>query len=290
MDGAAIKIYYDGGDADQHSIDARLFGRSLQGIDKLVSDPIIIFTQERLPKKRERAPLYLKVKEPHAGSFATLGYFQEAAFLLPLGIPLLSQVGTDLVSYYVTAALDFFRGRNREMELAIEKMAEMHQHAVAANDRADERRHVEAMGMQDIIRQSIMSNSGAATNYVAPIGPSVTSAAFSSGEAKPVIIDAAAADEIRDYNKLDWTKISNLALKTDGFKFHTNGLSVENPEREGFLMAEVNDPAFEEESNAYTEAAQKRAKIEVMARKGYRDETLVKIQIVQFVREINDYT
>jgi hypothetical protein len=77
-------------------------------------------------------------------------------------------------------------------------------------------------------------------------------------------------------------------LKTDGFKFHTNGLSVENPEREGFLMAEVADPLFAEESNPYTVASQKRAKIEVLARKGYREDKLSKIQIIEFIREVDD--
>ena len=69
--------------------------------------------------------------------------------------------------------------------------------------------------------------------------------------------------------------------------FHTNGLSVENPDRDGFLMAEVNDPAFEKEENAYTLAAQKRARIEVLARRGYKNGKLSKIMILDFVREID---
>lgn len=79
-------------------------------------------------------------------------------------------------------------------------------------------------------------------------------------------------------------------LRTDGFKFHSNGLSVENPEYDGFLMAEVVDPEFDEDGNAYTTAAGKRAMIEVLARKGYKNGSLSKLQILAFVREVDQYT
>jgi hypothetical protein len=61
---------------------------------------------------------------------------------------------------------------------------------------------------------------------------------------------------------------------------------VENPEGDGFIMAEVIDPVFEEESNPYTSAAQRRAKIEVLARKGYKNNALAKIQVLDFISEV----
>jgi hypothetical protein len=77
-----------------------------------------------------------------------------------------------------------------------------------------------------------------------------------------------------------------IRLRTDGFKFHTNGLSIENPEGEGYLMAKVSDPAFLEPENAYTEAAQRRSQIVVLARRGYQDGKLVRIDIVDFKNEV----
>ena len=77
--------------------------------------------------------------------------------------------------------------------------------------------------------------------------------------------------------------------RTDGFKFHTNGLSIENPSGEGYLMAEVKDPVFEEESNPYTVAAQKRAKIKVLARRGYKNKKLARVHILDFVAELPGY-
>ncbi|WP_109356384.1 hypothetical protein [Sphingorhabdus sp. EL138] len=288
MSNPKIKLTYDGGDADQHAIDAKLFGQSLQGIDKLVSDALIIITQERLPKRGERAPLIMKAKEPESGSLTVAGFFQEAAVLLPLGLPLISTIGVDIISHYVTSALSFFSGKDENMEVLTKAMAKMHHDIVVANDRADERRHIEAMGMQDILRQSIASNEQAARNYVAPVGPSVGTASFYSGNRDPVIIGVEEADKVREFDSVEWLPVGKMGLETDGFKFHTNGLSVKNPDRDGFLMAEVVDPVFEQESNPYTIAAQKKAAITVLARRGYKGDKLSKIQIVDFVEELGD--
>jgi hypothetical protein len=295
-----VLISYDGGDASNHSIDAKLYGQSLQGIDRMVSDCLVIFSQERLPKRGERAPLLLKVKEAQAGSYEVLAYYQEASGLLAMGIPVLTAIGPDIVSHYVSAVLDWFRGKDQStVELAITKMAEMHRVSVEALttmnsealvtlDRKDARQHEAHMGIQDILKRAIDGSGSAAVDYVAPVGRSVDTASFLSGNQPALTINKDDAEAIRDSQALDWRPIETTVLRTDGFKFHSNGLSVENPERDGFLMADVSDPAFETESNPYTMAAQKRASIEVVARKGYKNGLLAKVQIVQFSKEIDD--
>lgn len=296
-----ISITYDGGDAQHHTIDARLFGQSLQGLDRMVSDCLIIVSQERLPKRGERAPLLLKAREPEAGSVTVAQLLQEASELLGIGVPILSAIGPEIVGYYVSAVLDHFKGKDDAVELAIARMAEMHRLALEAMvsvqrdtmqtiDRMDERRHEEAMGLQDLLRSSIRSSGAAAVDYVAPVGRSVDTATFVTGAAAPVLTNKTDADAIRDSQKLDWQAPGNEIVTTDGFKFHTSALSIENPDQDGFLMAEVNDPVFEEESNPYTVAAQKRAKIEVLARRGYKNGKLARVMILDFVREVDDYS
>ena len=298
MADGAITIVYDGGDAYRHTIDAKLFGQSLQGLDRMVSDCLIIMSQERLPKRGERAPLLLKAREPQAGSVTVPSILQEASELLGIGIPILSAIGPEIVAHYISAVLDHFKGKDGDVELAIRQMAEMHRIALEAIVRVqgeamltvnqmDERRHIEHMGMQDILRASIAGSGKAAVDYVAPIGRSVDSATFVSGASNRIETNRDEAEAIRESQNLDWQTPQNEILTTDGFKFHTNGLSVENPDRDGFLMAEVNDPAFEKEENAYTLAAQKRARIEVLARRGYKNGKLSKIMILDFVREID---
>jgi hypothetical protein len=51
-------------------------------------------------------------------------------------------------------------------------------------------------------------------------------------------------------------------------------------------MARVRDPRFDEPENPYTEAAQKRAEVIVLGRRGYRDKALAGIEIIDFVREV----
>jgi hypothetical protein len=295
-----ISVKYDGGDARNNTIDAKLFGQSLQGLDRMVSDCLIVLSQSRLPKRGERAPLLLKAREPESGSVNVPQLLQEASDLLGIGVPILSAIGPEIVGYYVSAVLDHFKGKDAAVELAITKMAEMHQVALSAMvavqrdamqtvDQMDERRHQEVMGMQSILRASIMGSGAAAVDYVAPVGLSVDTATFVTGDAISIEIDKDGADAIRASQKLDWTSPQNEVVTTDGFKFHTSGLSIENPEADGFLMAEVNDPVFDQESNPYTIAAQKRAKIEVLARKGYKNGNLARVLILDFIREINDH-
>jgi hypothetical protein len=112
----AISIVYDGGDARNNTIDARLFGQSLQGLDRMVSDCLVIFALERLPKRGERAPLLLKAKEPEAGSYSVPQLLQEASELLGIGVPILSAIGPEIVGYYVSAVLDHFRAVSTRTE------------------------------------------------------------------------------------------------------------------------------------------------------------------------------
>lgn len=301
MDPSPILISYDGGDAAQHKIDAKLLGQSLQGIDRLVSDCTVIFSLQRLPKRGERAPLVLKVREPKAGSFELPALSQEVAGLLALGVPIIQAIGPEIFSHYVQAVLDYFRGEDAAVEVAINRMADMHaasldalvnsqRDALAVINAIDARRHEELMEMPELLKRSIAGSGPAAVDYVAPVGRdrSVDTASFRSGAGKASWIDIDGADAIRESQKMEWRPIANAILKTDGFKYHSSVLSIENPDREGFMMAEVVDPAFDEEQNAYTIAAQKRAKIEVVARKGYKNDVLAKIQIVQFVREVGE--
>lgn len=194
----AISITYDGGDANQNTIDAKLFGQSLQGLDRMVSDCLIIFSQQRLPKRGERAPLLLKAREPEPGSYNVPQLVQEASGLLGIGIPIIAAIGPEIVGYYVTAVLDRFKGKDSAMEQAIGAMASMHREAITGQvqankdalknaDRADARRHEEAMGLQDILRASIFGSGSAAVDYVAPIGPSVATATFVTGAAPPLL-------------------------------------------------------------------------------------------------------
>lgn len=281
-----IRLTYDGGDADANTIDMRLLGLSLQGADRITSDGLIVLLHQRPPKRRERAPLIAKVKEPVAGSYDFWGMLQESAWLLPLGYPIAQNLAGDFLQQWWIAVKARFSGKPDVAEIAINAMAGMNRDNLAARDASDARAHDLHLAYLATLRETLSLQQRPLEQFVAPIGRSVSNARITSGASNPVSIDTDEADAIRDLAELIWEPLSEIVLRTDGFKFHTSGLSIENPERTGFLMARVRDPRFEQQENVYTEAAQRRSEIVVLARRGYKAGELVRIDIVDFVREI----
>jgi len=190
-----------------------------------------------------------------------------------------------MISNWVTYVLSWFQGKTETAKQALDALVALRAAELEASDRADERRHVEAMGMQSLLAEAMQRLGPAAVMYAAPVGNSVSTASFRSGIHPPAVVDVEGAEQIRKTNAVEWTQLGEMTLRTEGFKFHTSGLSVEHPDRDGFLMAKVSDPMFEQEENAYTEAAARKAAIVVLARRGYRNGALEQIDIVDFIRE-----
>ena len=281
-----IRVKYEGGDANENSIDMRLLGASLQGADKIISDGLIVLIYGRIPKKRERAPVVAKVREPMAGSYELWALWESAKGLLPLGVPSTADLAGQFISEWWGGVIAKFSGKPDVAEKAVETLGKLVNAINDSRDASEERAHEIQMAQLDIIRETIASQARAIEQFSAPVGPSVETAVIHPLSGRPVLLTTHDAEAIRESNKLEWQPIDEMELRTDGFKFHTNGLSVENPERDGFLMARVHDPKFEDEENVYTEAAQRRSKIVVLARKGYRGSELAAIEILEFRREI----
>jgi hypothetical protein len=278
-------------------MDMRLLGLSLQGADRIISDGIIILTEQRLPKRGERAPLVLKVNEPIAGSYDLFGTAQDTYTALALGLPIVNDIGADFLWNWTKAILAHFTGKNDIAEVALNKMVDVNRDHLAARDASEAHAHEERMAVHensrevtmaliDVLRQGMLPLGAAAEKLVAPVGKSVDLLDCKYGANKPVRIEKDEADKIREYGDLEWEALETVKLRTDGFRFHNSGLSVENPEREGFLMAKVHDPIFLNDENPYTEAARKRADIMVLARKGYKAGVLVQIDVVDFKGEV----
>jgi hypothetical protein len=286
MDEPQISLKFDGGDADKNSVDMKYYALALQGVEEIVSDGLILLAQQRLPMPRERAPLLVKVREAKAGSHITPTDIGEAFQMLQLGIPIITDIGASFLYEWTKAIIAYFSGKPTDMDSALSKMVEMNRDHLGARDRSDERAHEERMLTLDILREAVMMQGGAAERFAAPVGRSVGTAALITRPGQSVEVDKETAETIREHNKLVWEKIAPLRLRTDGFKFHTSGLSIENPEGAGYLMATVKDPSFAEEENPYTEAAQRRAVISVLARKGRRNGVLARIEVLEFQEEI----
>jgi hypothetical protein len=288
MDGPIIRVRYDGGDADHHTIDMRLLGESLIGVDRIVSDGLIVITHRRVPKRGERAPLLLKAKEPVRGSVDLLGYLQEASGLLPLGLPFIAQYGADLIWDWFKGVIAYFGGRRDLAETCMEAIIDLNRQHLAARDASEQRTHEERRLYLDALMQTMQRLGPAAAQTVAPIGPSARRLGVTTNDKPEIEIDEPLADALREHGEVEIGDLQEFLLRTDGFTFHTRKLSVEHPERGGYLLADVQDPIFEEASNPYTLAAEKKAMIRVKAKPGYRSGRLEKLYIMDFGGVIDD--
>lgn len=288
VDGPVIVIRYDGGDADGHVIDMRLLGESLVGLDRIISDGLIAIVNARPPKRGERAPLVLKAKEPVQGSFEIYGYLQEAAGLLALGMPLIISCGADLITDWTKAVFYQFTGKPDLSEKALEAVVETQQAHLASRDASDERQHEERLALLSALRETVGKLGPAAVDVAAPVGESVSRVGIGADSNEPLMIDGPTAEVLREKVEPEVGELQDMLLRVDGFTFHTRKLSVENPERKGYLLADVKDPVFDEESNPYTKAAQRKAVIRVKAKPGRRNGRLEKIYIMDFGGEVED--
>lgn len=287
MSDEQLLIEYDGGDADGHTVDMRLLGESFQGIDRIISDMIIVTSARRLPKRGERSPLIVKAYEPKPGSVTIPALIQETAGLLQLGWQIFGPDAKDIISNWIRAAFLFHAGKKTEAETCIEKIAEISLAHTAAQDAVDQRRHEEMMGLQALIRAAIERLGPAAAQAVAPVGPSVRRLWFFSGGQRQLAADESVADAIREQGQIEFGPLQTFILRTDGFTFHTRKLSVEHPERGGYLLAEVEDPVAEQENNPYARAVQSKAMIRVQAKAGYRNNQIERMVIMDFGGEVS---
>jgi hypothetical protein len=288
MEGPIIRIRFDGGDADKNTIDMRQLGEALVGIDRIMSDGLIAIFGARIPKKGERAPLTLKAKEPQAGSYELVSYFQEAAAMLPLGMPILAQCGPDLLWDWFKAVIYRFSGRRDLAEVALETIERDNRDHLAARDKADQRTHEERIAYIEVLRQTLLRLGPAAAQSASPVGRSVRRLGVSSDKHPPFVVDEPTADALRQYGGSEFGDLQEMILRTDGFNFHTRRLVVHHPERSGYINAAVLDPSFGEESNPYTLAATRKALIRVIAKPGYREGNLEEIYILDFRGEIDE--
>ncbi len=266
----------------------RLLAISLLGAEKIVSDGLVILVHKRLPKRGERAPVILKAREPRSGSLEILAMLNAIFGVLKLGLPLATQLASSFMEEWWKAVVARCSGKPDLAETIIKNFVEANKDHLTSRDASEAQRHEEIMAFLDIVRAGLLGQQRSAEQFVAPIGPSVQTATVQSVSTNPVLIGVGEADAIRDTGKLVWGPLEQLTLRTDGFKFHTNGLSVENPEREGYLMARVRDPRFDDPENPYTEAAQRRSEIIVLGRRGYKEASLAGIDIVDFIRDITE--
>lgn len=280
MEDAQIRIKYDGLDADRHEVDMRLFGRSLIGIDKIISDQIIFLTENRLPKQRERAPLLIRAQPPVEGSAEVFGALAPMAGALPLVWDFLTAGSGEFLWRSVSWVLDYHAGRKDRAEHNLDVMANLLREQEKARAKSDARWHDQLAGWRDGMFDLVKHLHGPAKNAVAPLGQSVERMQIGNGEAVGEEFDEPIAAAIRYAGDAEVSDLEQMILRVDGFQHHNKTLKIERPDSPGtYMSADVRDPAFEQTPNIYTQAAEQKAQLVVTGKRVLRGERLERIYI-----------
>lgn len=290
MADAEILIKFIGGDADRyHGVDMRLLGRSLAGFDRIISDGLILLSENRIPKHRERAPIIIVAKEPRIGTASFYGDSMPTLAMLPFATQILQAGAGELVWHWTSFVLSYFGGRKTDAEKHLDAMVRMREIEAQERNLSEQRWHEQMAGFRDQAYQVVNKLVDASQQAVAPVGPSAANINFSVGPSPATDVDVPMADVIRSGGDSEVGDLQEMALKLDGFKFHNRKLEVLHPDGSGrFLAADVKDPIFDTEDNVYTRAASRKATIRVKAKPVFRTGKLERIYIMDFGGEIDD--
>lgn len=277
--GAGLKFTFEGGDADSHLVDMRLMGRSLIGIDRLLSDGMIVLGAHRMPRRGERAPVAVKAREPLAGSSVVLAQLGSLPGTLPLIWDFVASGNAKTVLEFASFVLKMRGGRKADAQAHLDAMLEQMRISEAARDRSEQRWHDSMGKWVGLLHHAVDKLSGAAKSAVAPIGPSVNSLKIGNGEGIKAEIDVPMADAIRDGADLVVGDQETLVVSVDGYTHHNRSLKIARLDGDGFMSAAVTDPVFDQLPNIYTEAAAIRAKLLVECKKTTQEGRVVRIHI-----------
>jgi hypothetical protein len=298
MAGPEILIKFGGGDADRyHGVDMRLLGRSLAGFDRIISDGIILLSDNRVPRHRERAPIILLAKEPRIGTASFFSELIASPGVLPFAMSVIQSGAGELVWRWVSFVLDYYGGRKSDAERHLDAMLEMRRIEADERIRLREIEATERQASEERWHAMLRSNAyqvahrlrDASQQAAAPIGPSAANMNFSIGRSPSTEIDIAMADAIRAGGVLEVGDLQEMILRVDGFRDHDRKLWVHHPQLEGrYIAADVKDPIFEAAENVYARAAAMKATINVKAKPVFRSGELERIYIMDFGGVIGD--
>ena len=301
MEGHKLTIRFDIRSTAKHALDMRQLGRSLIGIERVISIGLYGLDTGKVPRPAERLPLRVSAAEPRPGSVV----FDPVISVIPATMPFLHDVlvagGADIVWRWISGLFLRMGGRTSESERLIRGVKDV-------VDRVNERQHVERMtveenrhqeqvkaeanrheermaelaaqrerdkGLQHIIDRLIPS----ATEAVCPIKQSQDRILFTRGESA-TIIDFATARAIRSQKRYQWGESRDYVIQIDGFTHHNRQLKITHPEdQRRFITAVVVDHEFEKKPNVYTMAAMNHEQLIVRARPQFRNGEIQKLFI-----------
>lgn len=289
---AEFLLRYDGGDAVDHTMDMRLLGRSLIGVDQAIHRGLWAALHPDIPRGKKHLDLRVQVAAPQAACVEVMGALTAAAGVLPFAYDVATGLGTDYIKNLLSAVILFHGGRKADAQVHMDKMLDIIADAQSRQyeDRESERATLERIHAKtaEALIEAVGTMRQQAREMVAPVGPSTETLRIGDRSLKDAtVIDVAIAEAVRTGGALEVGDMTVFEVRLDGITRHNRNARVELPSEPGsYLSAEIRDPGFDEFPNAYTDAFGKEAIIRVHARPTYREGALFKLHILNFIEEV----
>lgn len=285
MAGSTFSLRYDGGMAADHRIDMRDLGTSLIGVERIISDALIVTLEGRLPRRRERRDFIIVVETPKAHCFDISGALDTIPGLLPFIQDILKDYTKDFVTTLFSYVLCLLGGRPREASVAFDKLMELTQkmHEGHLSERAADREY--ALATQENMIRLAETLKPAARQAVAPIGRSCNELRLPQSPGVPAtVIDVAMADAIRAKEPVEVGDMTRMIVHIDTVSISRRAMRVQIPgdTSDAFVEATIRDPAFDENPNHNIYTASLGGLLAVDVKPTYRKETgeLIKLHVM----------
>ena len=278
-DGIPFSLRFDGLDATNHQLDMRLLGRTLIGVDRVVSDAVILGATGRTATAKDRRELTILISAPRAACVELPGLIATAGGLLPIITETLKHPGPKYVFEFLSFLLKHNGGKPKEAEVHLMKALDLafedrqHERETFFENEADWRAH--SLALAALLTKPLRE-------MVAPLGPSAETLTIQgAGVDQTTVIDVPMAEALRSNEALEVGDMNSYRVKIDGLIKHSRQLKVELLSDVGiFVNAEVRDPAFDTLPNIYTKALDADGVLIVQAKPTYRSGTLHKLHIM----------
>lgn len=280
-----FRIRYEGFRADEHLVDMREMGRSLVGIERVISAGFIVASARRLPKQRERLPIAVYVSEPRPGSVEIVGFLGPLAGVLPIFHDLFITGAAEFIWRSLSWVLLMLGGRPSDAEIHLERIIDMarEMHRAQLEDRERERiayyedRHRE----REMWFRVVETLKPSAKDAVAPVGPSCDKMTVGTRMLEhATTVDLPMADAVRARGELQVSEMAPMRIRVDGFTLHNNQLKIEDPSTPNrYVNASIRDPAFAQIPNIYTETASHGGWLDVQAKSTYKEGQLKTVYV-----------
>ncbi len=256
-----LTFNFKGNLTDQHLISFERLGKSLSGLDRLTNSGLVFFEHGRLPKQRERAPVYLVTKPPAVGTVDLVAFLANVPFILPIAKEIVTTGGSNLLVNFMGYVFSKFGGRKSDAEIYLKSLESILESDRNFKLQSDAQWQSTFLSLVDKMLPNVRS-------AVTPIGEDASVLAITDRvSGKSLIIDEPMADAIRSADDVEISDEYPLEIAVDGVIHHSRQLKVAHPDfADRYVTAEIRDPIFEIVPNVYSDAAAQKRNIRVRVR------------------------